>query len=306
MENNQVVKDYLWLHLIVLIWGFTAILGVLISLPSLEIVFFRTLMASLGLLIFLYVSNAAVKINFRDLMKFLFTGGLIAAHWVLFFLAAQVSTVSVCLAGMATCSLWTAMVEPALNGSKVIWYEMLLGILVVLGLYIIFRFESSYVLGLTLAVASAVFGAFFMVINGRLTKKHNPYVITFYEMAGACILSLLLMPIYAKYYPGAELNLSPSLWDWFWLLVLSQVCTVFAFSISVKLMKRLSAFSINLTTNMEPVYGILLAIIIFGEQEKMTGAFYIGTGIILLSVCFYPIIHYIHKKKVTRHLRRLQ
>ncbi|MEX0882650.1 MAG: EamA family transporter, partial [Cyclobacteriaceae bacterium] len=281
MENHQVIKDYIWLHLIVLIWGFTAILGVLINLPSLEIVFFRTLMASLGLFVFLYVRQATVKIDFRVLLKFLFTGGLIAAHWILFFLAAQVSTVSVCLAGMATCSLWTALVEPALNRSKVIWYELLLGILVVFGLSIIYKFESNYGLGLSLAVASAVFGAFFMVINGKLTKKHNPYVITFYEMTGACLLSLLLMPIYSAYYPEAKLNLSPSPWDWFWLLVLSQVCTVFAFSISVELMKRLSAFAINLTTNMEPVYGILLALIIFGEQEKMTGPFYLGTFIIL-------------------------
>ena len=306
MMPNNLVKDYLWLHLVVLIWSFTAILGLLISLSSVEIVFFRTLLASMGLFVFLKYKGIKLRVNLKVIFKLLGVGCLIGAHWILFFWSAQVSTASVCLVGMATCSLWTAFVEPLVNKSSIKWYEVLLGLLAVVGLYVIFKFETGYWLGLYMAISSAFIGAWFMVINGRLTKNHSPFVITFYEMIGACLFSILLLPAYSIYFAEGEVNLSPSGWDWFWLLVLSQVCTVFAFSVSVELMKRLTAFAINLTVNMEPVYGIVMAFIVFGEKERMSGEFYLGTLIILLSVCLYPPIHYLQRRKVTRQLRRMQ
>ena len=172
------VKDYLWLHFVVLIWGFTAILGLLISLPAVEIVFYRTLLASIGLLLFLKFRRRPLKVSGSALTNFLLTGGLIGAHWILFFWAAQVSTASVCLAGLATCSLWTALIEPLVNRQPVKWYEVMLGLIVVIGLVVIFKFESGYALGLLLAVLSALLSACFTVINGRLTKSHSPFVIT--------------------------------------------------------------------------------------------------------------------------------
>lgn len=294
------MTDYLKLHFIVMIWGFTAILGALISIPSVEVVFFRTLFATLILGVIFLFRKRNIQLKKADLLRIVGTGFLISAHWILFFWAARVSTISVCLAGMATCSLWTSLVEPFMNGTKVKPYEVFLGILVISGLYVIFSFEFDHAVGLLMAVASAFIAAIFTVINGRFTKRFNPYMITFYEMIGACIFAVLFMPVYAYFFAdGAGVQLIPTGEDVFWLLILSGFCTVYAFSVSVDLMKRLSAFAINLTVNLEPVYGIILAVLIFGEKEKMTTGFYIGTLIILISVLLYPVFNYWNKRRAT-------
>ena len=289
--------DYLKLHFIVLIWGFTAILGLLISIPAVEIVFYRTLIASSTLALILYFRKFNFRIGGKQVLKILGTGVLIAAHWILFFAAARVSTASVCLAGMATCSLWTSFLEPLLNRKKVKAFEVVLGLIVISGLYVIFRFEFNHALGLFMALVSAALAALFSVINGKLTQRHNPYMITFYEMLGACIGTVAFFPIYKTYYSPEGLNLIPTSMDWLWLAILAIICTVYAFSVSVELMKRVTAFVVNLTVNLEPVYGIILAVIIFGEKEEMKPGFYLGTFIILLSVLAYPVINRYYKRK---------
>ncbi|AGA78303.1 DMT family transporter [Echinicola vietnamensis] len=300
-------KDYLMLHLTVLIWGFTAILGLLIVIPAVEIVFYRTLLASVMLGVIFMIQGRHVKMPVKELGKVIGTGMLIGLHWILFFGAARVSTASVCLAGVATCSLWTAFIEPWVNHSKIKWYEVMLGIMVLVGLYVIFRFEVQHWKGLAMAIGAAFLGACFTVSNGQLTKKHAAYVITFYEMIGACLFSLLFMPIYVQFWAGEEgLQLVPAPMDWFWLLLLGGVCTVYAFSVSVELMRRLSVFVINLTVNLEPVYGIILAVLIFGDQEKMTPGFYMGTLIILASVIMYPVFNFLYRRKKNKQLLRMQ
>lgn len=301
------VKDYVMLHFIVLIWGFTAILGLLISIPAVEIVFYRTLMATAILGVVFAFRKRNIKLPLSELAKVVGTGGLIGMHWILFFGAARISTASVCLAGMATCSLWTAFIEPWVNKVKVKWYEVVLGIMVLGGLYVIFSFELQYWEGLLMAVGSAFLGACFTVSNGRLTKKHSPYLITFYEMLGACVFTVLFIPVYVNYFSeSGTLELNPSWNDWFWLFLLSGVCTVYAFSVSVELMKRLSVFMINLTVNLEPVYGIILAVLIFGEKEQMTPGFYLGALIILASVGMYPVFNYMYKRRKNKQLLRVQ
>lgn len=306
MALPSLVKDYLMLHLVVLIWGFTAILGMLISMPTLEIVIYRTLLATVFLGIIFWWRKSNVRLPQKELLKILVTGAVIALHWILFFGAARVSNISVCLAGLATASFWTAFIEPLVNKSRIKWYEVLLGVMVIIGLVIIFSFELDYWLGLVMSVMSALFGACFMVINSRLTKRGNPYVITFYEMIGACLFSLLIMPIYAVYFTENGLQLIPTPLDWLWLFFLSGICTVYAFSVSVELMKRLTAFAVNLTVNLEPVYGIILAVLLFGEKEKMTPGFYLGTLVILLSVCLYPLFNFIYKRRKAKQLLRMQ
>jgi drug/metabolite transporter (DMT)-like permease len=295
---SATVKDYLMLHFIVLIWGFTAILGLLISLPSIELVFYRTLIASVGVAFLFLIKKKNILLPTKDLLKVTSTGIIIALHWILFFWSARVSTASVCLAGMATTSLWTAFVEPIFNRTKIKWYEVALGLVVISGLLVIFSFESGYWLGLIMVLGSALLAAVFSVINGNLTQKHSPYQITFYEMAGACLFTLLFMPVYSEFLSdGVGIQWAWEGMDWFWLLILGGICTVYAFSVSVDLMKRLSVFSINLTVNLEPVYGIVLAVLIFGESEKMTPQFYLGTAIILVSVLSYPVLNYLNKRR---------
>lgn len=285
-------KDYFKLHFIVWIWGFTAILGLLITIPSVEIVWYRTMLAFVTLGVMLHFQRHNFMLGYKEVLKILGTGFIIAAHWILFFAAARVSTASVCLAGMATCSLWTSFVEPWVNKRSIKLFEVLLGLVVIAGLYIIFRFEFDHALGLSMAVASAFLAALFSVINGQLTKRHNPYMITFYEMLGAFLGTSVFFPFYITFFTeDGMLHLVPTPMDWLYLLILAVVCTVYAFSVSVELMKRLSAFVVNLTVNLEPVYGIVLAVLVFGEKEQMQPGFYLGTLIILLSVLAYPIIN---------------
>ncbi|MFL0684733.1 EamA domain-containing membrane protein RarD [Algoriphagus aquaeductus] len=293
-------KDYLLLHFIVLIWGFTAILGLLISLPSLELVFYRTGIATIGVALVMILRKKSMIVTPPELLKIAGVGVLISLHWIFFFWSARLSTASVCLAGMATTSLWTAFVEPMVNRTKIKWYEVALGLMVISGLLVIFQFETGYWVGLSMALMSAFLGALFSVLNGRLTLRHTPYQITLYEMASASLFALLFMPIYAAFLTdGTPIQWAWRGMDWFWLLILAGVCTVYAFSVSVDLMKRLPVFSINLTINLEPVYGILLAVMVFGESEKMTPQFYLGTLIILISVLIYPVLNYWNKRRKT-------
>ncbi len=294
---SQERKDYLLLHFIVLIWGFTAILGLLIEIPPVEVVFFRTLISAVGLFILLKFRKRNLKIHStKNLRIIVGTGAMIAAHWILFFLSARISNASVCLAGMATCSLWTSLIEPLSQGRRIRAFEVALSVIAFIGIGIIFNVEFDYLSGLLTAVLSAFIASVFTVINGRLSNQYNPYVITYYEMIGACFSILLFYPIYQAFFTDQIIWL-PSAMDWLYLVALAMFCTVYAYSVSVELMKRLSAFSINLVVNLEPVYGIMLALIIFGKSEEMSGGFYLGTGLILTSVLLYPLLNRRYKKK---------
>ena len=292
------LKDHLHLHFIVLIWGFTAILGLLISVPAVELVFYRTLLAGLLLAAVVKIRGKNFALPPGHLVALLGTGALISAHWILFFAAARVANASVCLAGMATGSLWTALLEPLSSRKPVRLLEIFLGLLVVVGLYVIFRFEFDHALGLTLAVASAMLAAVFTIINSRFTHRYDALVITGYEMAGAFLATALFLPFYRETLAtGNQLQLVPTAMDWFYIALLAWLCTVYAYSAAVRLMKKFSAFAINLTVNMEPVYGIVLAFLFFGEKERMTSGFYVGTLVILLAVLAYPTLNRIRARK---------
>lgn len=291
-------KDYLHLHFLVLIWGFTAILGLLITIPPVEVVFYRTLIASGGLALLLYFRKLSFSLDKTSIFKMLLTGVLIAGHWILFFASARVSTASVCLAGMATTSFWTSFLEPLAIRKRIKWFEVFLGIVVIGGLYIIFHFEFNHALGLAMALVSALLAAMFTVINSQFAKKHHHYQVTFYEMVGATTSIALFFPFYLmSLAENGMLNLALNGMDVLYISLLAIVCTVYAYSASIDLMKKISAFSVNLTVNLEPVYGIILAVIIFGDQEKMHPGFYIGALIILLSVLAHPVLNrYYHRK----------
>jgi drug/metabolite transporter (DMT)-like permease len=293
-------KHYILLHLVVLIWGFTAVLGLLISIPAVEIVLFRTLISSLSLGLLLYLWKKPLRLGKSSILQIVATGCLIGAHWILFFGAARVATASVCLAGMATSSLWTSFLEPFFYKKKIRFYEVALGITALIGLYVIFRFEIDHALGLAMAVASAFLASLFTVINSKFTRHHFHYTITFYEMIGAFMFSLLFLPFYAGFITDGQIYWLPSRMDWVYLFILALLCTVYAYSASVELMKYVSAFAVNLTTNMEPIYGIMLALLIFGEDEQMTPGFYLGTAIILVSVLAYPVIRRYQRKRAAR------
>ncbi len=285
------LKNYLELHFLVVLWGFTAVLGLLISIPPVEMVFYRTLFSFLGLGIIFLFRNVSLRIPTRDLLIIFLAGAIMGLHWILFFASARVSNASVSLAGFATLALWTSFLEPFAQGVRVKPYEVILSLIIILGLYVIFRFEFNYAYGLGLGIASALLAAIFTVVNGHLVKRIDPFVIMFLAMLSACTTISLSFPAYLKWFAEDQnLHLSLTISDAFYLLVLALVCTVYAYTMGIKLLKKISAFSLNLTIHLEPVYGILLAILIFGESERMSAGFYWGTLIVLAAVFSHPLI----------------
>ncbi len=287
---------YFKLHFIVFLFGFTGILGKLISLPAVEMVFYRTLMATAGMAILLWVVRGSFKVSGSDWIKLLLTGFIVGAHWLTFFISGRVANVSVSLVGFATASLWAALLEPMVKGYKFRIIDMVFGLIVLTGLYIIFSSDFSYSVGLILGVLSGLTCAVFSIINSQLVRRVSSFTITFYEMAGACAAIALFFPVYRIYWAeNHELNLRPSMSDWVYLALLAWLCSVYAYSAAVELMKKVSVFLFQLTLNLEPVYGIIMAVIVFGEAEKMNTNFYVGTLVILFAVVIYPLM----KRKFT-------
>ncbi len=284
-------RDYVKLHFIVFLWGFTAILGKLIEIPSLEMVFYRCLLAAVGMLVFIFYTRAPLKIPPVEIFRLLLTGCIVSIHWITFFGSARVSNVSVSLVGLATASLWTSILEPLSSGKKVKPIEVLLGGFVLVGIAIIFSVDFQYKLGFLLGVAAGFGAALFSVINSKMIARVPAATITFYEMTGACLATAAFFPVYAwGWADNGTLSLSPSATDWLYISILAFVCTVYAFTVMTELMKRISVFFIQLTINLEPLYGMIMAVMLFKEKEKMSMNFYIGSMIILSAVISYPLI----------------
>ncbi|MCC5920435.1 MAG: DMT family transporter [Cyclobacteriaceae bacterium] len=298
---QEAVKDQLKLHFIVLLWGSTAVIGVLMTLDSVEITFYRTAIASVLLGGLLAIRKRKFNLGSRTIALLLANGIIIAFHWILFFAAARLSTVSVTLAVMATCALFTSFLEPLFTKSKIKKVEVFLGLVVLVGLIIIFKVEFQYALGIGLALISAFLAALFTVINGKFAKVHNAYMITFWEMIGAAITCILIFPLFdTTLGDGDGFQWITNNHDWIYIFILAGVCTVYAYSVAVELMQRLSAFNINLTINLEPVYGIILALIIFGEKEQMNTEFYFGALLIIGAVLFYPMWNKFRQKRMRK------
>ena len=290
MFSSTTLRSYLHLHFLVLIWGFTAIVGLMVTISPVALVLYRTLFAAIGLGVVIWLRNSNFKADGGDIIRMLLVGCVLSSHWILFFASARVSTASVCLAGMATTSLWTSLIEPLVNKRPVKPLEVGLGILAFAGLYVVFRFEFGHALGLALALASALLAALFTVANSRLVQRIDAYTITFYEMIGATIFSLIFLGISQWQGWTGDAPIWPKGQDWIWILFLAWICTVYASTMATQLMKQFSAYLINLTINLEPVYGIALAFFFFGEKERMTQGFYWGTLLILLAVLLYPFL----------------
>lgn len=281
-------RDYLKLHFIVFLWGFSAILGKLVTVSAVELVFFRSIFAALGMAAVIWYSKGVFKVERSDLVKLILVGFLVAVHWLAFFGSARISNVSVSLVGFATNSLWAALLEPWYNKTTFKKYELVLGFAVLVGLYIIFSFNFQYHTGLLLGIFAGFTSALFGIFNSKLVKHIPARTITFYEMIGVFIGTGLFLPFYAAI--GNELQLIPPATDLFWILILAVVCSVYAYTVAVELMKRVSVFMIQLALNLEPVYGIIMAVMIFKQQENMSVNFYIGTLVIICAVATYPLL----------------
>ncbi len=279
-------RDWVQLHLVVLAWGFTAILGKLISLPPVEVVVWRTALAALGLAVLARIMGAPLRLPFQMIWKLLGIGVLIGAHWMLFFLSVRLGNVSVCMAALPTTMLWCTLLEPLFEkGRRISGMELAMGALMVGAVWLIFSVEFSHWAGFTAGLGAAVTGALFAVMNKALVSRQHYAVVSCYEMAGACVAALICLPFVS----AGGILLHPPVWrDVLSLLVLSQVCTVGAYAAYMDVLRRMSVFTINVTYNLEPVYGIILGALFFGDTEHMSPGFYAGAGIILASVILLP------------------
>lgn len=292
---NDNLKSYLHLHGIVFIWGFTAVLGALISLDALPLVWYRMAIAVVFILIYVWYKKIPLRLPTKILLQLLFAGIIIALHWFTFFRAIKVSNISVTLACLSTGAFFTSFLEPILFGRKIIWYEVFFGVIVVIGLSIIFRVESHYIEGILLALSSAFLSALFSVINSKFAKVYDPTVISFYEISGGVLFFSLFLLGSNSFSPNF-FKISAS--DWMYLAILSSVCTAYAFIASVKVMRFLSPYTVMLTINLEPIYGIILAVLVFHEKEKMSPQFYLGALIILVTVITNGIVKNYQTKKI--------
>ena len=299
------IKDQINLHFIVFVWGFTAILGKFISIDALALVFNRTAITSVAIGLYLLLRRKSFQANSRDLIFMWLCGVLIAVHWITFFGAIKIANISITLAGISTGALWTALLNPILTKSKIDWTELGLGLLVILGIVIVFYEEpnsasleryslgslsfTNFQIGLIIALFSAMLSASFSILNKKLVSRYpRPIQGTFWELSFAFLSILIYQLIF-----GTDTLMS--LWassysNLLFLAILALLCTAYPFIKSVELLKRMSPFSVMLAINLEPVYGILLAALFFGATESMNPQFYIGVVIILTTVIANGII----------------
>ncbi len=286
---TPVQKANLQLHIAVVLFGFTAILGAFISLSALVLVWWRVFITSISLLFLINFGRKLYLLPRRLIFQYMGIGVIVGLHWVCFFGSVKYANASISLICMATISLFTALLEPLLLRSPFRWYELGLGIIIVpaMGL-IVNSTELAMLPGIWIGLLSAFLASLFSTLNKKYVDKSDPLTITFLELGSACLFLGLLLPFFFWY--NTDASFLPDMWDLFYLIILALLCTTFAYVLALMALQHLSAFASNLVYNLEPVYGILLAIIILQENKELDPAFYIGCGLILLSIFSYPFI----------------
>lgn len=282
------------MHTAIFLWGFTGILGRLITLSEFPLVWWRILFTVCALGAFLKWRNELQIPNPKRLLKIAFVGGTIAIHWVLFFGSIKYSNVSVALSALSSSALFTAIVEPVMNRRKPALRELLLGLVIIFGIFLIFHFQKFYAVGITLGLLSALLAAYFTVETKTLLGEVGPRNLLLFELMGGFATLTVLAPAYVLLFPSAQLL--PTTADTGYLLILSVVCTVYAMQLSYQALQHVSPFVMNLSINLEPVYAIVLAAIIFNEHEELNAGFYAGTAVILSAVAVNGLLEWRMKK----------
>lgn len=275
-------KAFIQLHVAVFLAGFTAILGKLILLNEGLLVWYRLFITVLILGTIMYFKKQLKPIPVKDMLKISAVGLIIAIHWVTFYGSVKYANISVALVCFSATGFFTAVLEPFILKKRLVIAELLLGILAISGIYVIFDFHPQYKVGVIFGIISAIGSALFPVFNKQLLFRFTPRVLTLYELGFGLLALTVLLPLYlfnfkATYY-------LPTFSDLGWLLILAVLCTVVSFDLQLNALKKISAFTANLTYNLEPVYGILLAFVFFQENKLFHNEFFIGLGLILLAI----------------------
>lgn len=273
-------KAFLQLHIAILLAGLTGVLGRLITLTEGVLVWYRLFFTAVAL----WVLYAAGRWNGKgtNIWKAYVTGGLVALHWVFFYGSIKYSNVSIGLICFSSVGFFTAVIDPVVMRRRWSFWEILLGIMVMAGIFLIFHFDARYKTGIILGLISSLLAALFTIINKRLLLEMDARTLTIHELTGGWLILSLLLPVYLAYFP--QPSLLPGIGDTAWLLVLSLLCTVLAFNLSMQALQKISPFTVNLSYNLEPVYGIILAFIVFGEHRELEKGFYYGSALIIFTV----------------------
>ena len=290
------IKNYIHLHFLVVIAGFTAALGELISLEAIPLVWYRMTIGAVLMIIYIKLKKTSLTIPLKVLFRFSVAGVIIALHWITFFAAIKVSNISITLAMFSTGAFFASLIEPLFFKRKIIGYEILFGLIVVIGVILITQTEFRYILGIILGISSALFSTLFAVLNGKFVKDYPPSIISFYEFVSGVVFISLFLALNGDGFNAAYFQLLSS--DWIYLFILASICTAYAFIASVHVMKYITPYTLVLTYNLEPIYGIVLALLLFPETETMRPLFYIGACLIICTVLLNAMFKNIKNTKI--------
>ncbi len=289
--RNALIK----LHVAVFLWGFTGVLGRLISLNEGLLVWYRMFFTVVGLFALMYYKGQLHKVDPKIKWQLFGTGGLIALHWCFFFGSIKYSNISIALTVFSSSGFFTAIFEPIMTRRRIVLSEVLLGLLAIVGIYLIFHFDPQYKLGILLGLIATVLSTIFSILNKQQVEYVGPRTLMLYELGGGLLILTALMPFYLVAFPPARVLPAPL--DVLWLLILSLICTILAMDLSLQALKKVTAFTQNLSLNLEPVYGILLAFLVYKENQHLSPGFYLGFFLILLAVVLqtFRVVRYSKK-----------
>lgn len=291
-------RAFAQIHLAVLLWGFTGVLGKAISLTAPVLVWYRMIITAAIIALIVTQRKEWTFFNRKDLIRVVGIGMMYAVHWVAFYASIKYANASIAMICLATASVFTALLDPFLNKGKFNSIEILLSLMAVGGVYCIYALQPhdkdvahpmvDFELGVALGVVASIISAIFTVLNKPLAEKYPPRTLVFYEMSSGLVFLSLLAPFYLVQHP--EEVLLPQGWDYLWIFLLSYCCTVWGQSLAMSALKKLSAFTITLSVNLEPVYGIVLAFLIFQENNQLGTGFYLGMGLIFASLLLQVVL----------------
>ena len=295
-SSSDNTKAYVQMHLSVLLWGATGVLGRGIELNEALLVWYRLIIVSVSLFIYIKFTNGNLLITRKQFIRLTIVGILLMMHWVCFYGGIKYSNVSVTLSLLSATSLFTALLEPLIERKKINKSELLFSVIAMFGIGIIFYSdENTYGTGMALALMAAFLGAFFNILNKDVVKEMESSVVSFYEIFIGMLLLTLFLPFYNSYFEVEKLL--PTATDWVLLSILAILCTHITMILSLNALKHLSAFTVTLSINLEPVYGILLAFLIFGENNNLNAGFFTGSMVIMLSVLLHTYFAKINMNK---------
>ena len=290
------LKNYIHLHFLVVIAGITAVLGELISLDAIPLVWYRMSIGAVLMLGYIILKKKPLRVPLKVLFNLSVAGVIIALHWITFFAAINVSNISITLAMFSTGAFFASLIEPLFFKRKIIGYEILFGLIVIVGIVLITQTELKYILGIVLGISSALFSTLFAVLNGKFVQHYPPSIISFYEFISGVLFMSIFLAFREDGFNVAYFQISSS--DWIYLFILASICTAYAFIASVHVMKYITPYTVVLTYNLEPIYGIVLALVLFPESETMRPMFYIGAGLIISTVLLNAVFKNIKKTKI--------